>query len=109
MTNKTRVAVVGAGKIGSMILELLSATGDYEISVYDASQEQLDLLINCRSLDKVCLDVTDEVALSEQLAGHFAVLSATPFYMTSKIAKAAVLANVHYLDLTEDVASTEIV
>ena len=40
------------------------------------------------------------------MKNHFAVLSATPFYLTTLIARAARSASVHYLDLTEDVAST---
>jgi saccharopine dehydrogenase-like NADP-dependent oxidoreductase len=40
------------------------------------------------------------------LAGKFAVLSAAPFHLTTMIAEAAARAGVHYLDLTEDVAST---
>ena len=40
------------------------------------------------------------------LAGKFAVLSAAPFHLTTRIAEAAAASGVHYLDLTEDVAST---
>ena len=105
----TRVALVGAGKIGTMISELLLAEADFELTVIDADQDQLDSLKTLPCSSRICLDVTDEKRLAEVLSGHFAVLSATPFYMTANIAKAAVLAGVHYLDLTEDVASTEIV
>src|SRR5690606_7281367 len=38
--------------------------------------------------------------------GKFAVLSAAPFHLTTRIAEAAAKSGVHYLDLTEDVAST---
>jgi saccharopine dehydrogenase-like NADP-dependent oxidoreductase len=106
---RTKVALVGAGKIGIMISELLLSVDDYELTVIDASQEQLDFLSDVANLTKVCLDVTDEKSLVKVLSEHFAVLSATPFFMTSHIAKAAVKAGIHYLDLTEDVASTEIV
>jgi saccharopine dehydrogenase-like NADP-dependent oxidoreductase len=105
----TNVAVVGAGKIGEMILGLLLGTEDYAVSVFDASEAQFERLPNHSRLTKVCIDVTDEAALSLALSGHFAVLSATPFFLTRHVAKAAVDAGVHYLDLTEDVASTEYV
>ena len=105
----TKVAVVGAGKIGEMILGLLLGTEDYEVSVFDASEAQFERLPNHSRLTKLCIDVTDEAALSVALSGHFAVLSATPFFLTRHVAKAAVDAGVHYLDLTEDVASTEYV
>lgn len=107
--SRKKIALVGAGKIGVMISELLLSVDDYELTVIDASQEQLNLLSDMPHLAKVCLDVTDERGLVEVLEKHFAVLSATPFFMTSHIAKAAVKAGIHYLDLTEDVASTEIV
>lgn len=107
--SRKKIALVGAGKIGVMISELLLSVDDYELTVIDASQEQLNLLSDMPHLAKVCLDVTDERGLVEVLEKHFAVLNATPFFMTSHIAKAAVKAGIHYLDLTEDVASTEIV
>ncbi len=52
------------------------------------------------------LDVTDAAALSDLLGGKFAVLSAAPYHLTYKVAEAARAAGAHYLDLTEDVAST---
>ena len=36
--------IVGAGKIGSMIAELLGELGDYAVTVVDRSQHQLDRL-----------------------------------------------------------------
>jgi len=106
---RTKVALVGAGKIGIMISELLLSVDDFELTVIDASQDQLDHLGDIAHLKKVCLDVTDEKSLVKVLSEHYVVLSATPFFMTSHIAKAAVKAGIHYLDLTEDVASTETV
>lgn len=103
------IALIGAGKIGAMITELLVATGDYRVTLIDASAERLDALAGTADVTTQQLDVTDEAALSQALQGHFAVLSATPFYLTSHIANAARRAEIHYLDLTEDVASTEAV
>jgi saccharopine dehydrogenase-like NADP-dependent oxidoreductase len=40
------------------------------------------------------------------MKGRFAVLSAAPYHLTVKVAEAARELGVHYLDLTEDVAST---
>ena len=48
----------------------------------------------------------DPVALRNALRGRFAVLSAAPYHLTVKVAEAARACGVHYLDLTEDVAST---
>jgi saccharopine dehydrogenase-like NADP-dependent oxidoreductase len=47
--------------------------------------------------------------LQKILAGKYAVLSAAPYHATRLIAEAAKAAGAHYLDLTEDVASTRVV
>jgi len=55
------------------------------------------------------LDVTDADALSNAVAGKFAVLSALPYNLTKLVAQAAADNAVHYLDLTEDVECTRLV
>ncbi len=102
----TRIALVGCGKIGATICRLLLDTGDFSVTAIDATQPPLDRLDKSENLATECLDVTDSVALGAALQDHFAVLNAGPFYLTEKIAAAARAAGVHYLDLTEDVAST---
>jgi len=57
-------------------------------------------------VQRLTLDISKPAALRAALAGHYAVLSAAPFHLTTQIAEAAVAQGVHYLDLTEDVAST---
>jgi len=103
------IVVVGAGKIGSMIAELLAGSGDYAVTVVDRSQQQLDRLETARAVTKTAADITHGDALSKILAGKFAVLSAAPYHATRLIAEAAKAAGAHYLDLTEDVASTRAV
>ena len=39
-----RIAIVGAGKIGQMIADLLGHCGDYQVAVIDKSAEQLERL-----------------------------------------------------------------
>ena len=92
-----------------MICDLLIGSGDYSVTLIDASQDHLDKIPDSEQLTKLRMDVTDSAALIAALEGHFAVMSACPFYLTKKIARAAVEAEVHYLDLTEDVRSTELV
>lgn len=101
-----KIMVVGAGKIGSTIAALLGASQDYAVTVVDASQAALAGIKASGGVQVKVLDVTDPVALRAALEGQFAVLSAAPFHLTTSIAEAAVAAGVHYLDLTEDVAST---
>eukprot|EP01133_Synstelium_polycarpum_P030039 gene30039-37047_t len=69
------IVIVGAGKIGGTIANLLANTGDYRVTVVDRAQAQLD-----------ALDVSPLV-----------------------VTRSAASSDVHYLDLTEDVASTRIV
>lgn len=101
-----KIMVVGAGKIGSTIAALLGSSQDYAVTVVDASQAALAGIKAGAGVQLKVLDVTDPVALRAALEGQFAVLSAAPFHLTTSIAEAAVAAGVHYLDLTEDVAST---
>ncbi len=100
------ILLIGAGKIGSTIAALLDSSQDYRVTVADSSQAALSGIKTGARVQVLALDVTDPNALREALEGQFAVLSAAPFHLTTAIAEAAVAAGVHYLDLTEDVAST---
>jgi len=104
-----RIAIVGAGKIGSMIAELLVGSGDYAVTVIDRAQSALDRLETAAAVTKVAADITQGDTLKKILKGKFAVLSAAPYHATRIIAEAAKAAGAHYLDLTEDVASTRTV
>ncbi|MGH7023157.1 MAG: saccharopine dehydrogenase NADP-binding domain-containing protein, partial [Caulobacteraceae bacterium] len=100
------VVVIGAGHIGSTIAAFLSATGDYRVTVADQSAEALAALGVMDRVEHKVLDVTDGAALKALLRGKFAVLSAAPYHLTFHVAEAAKAAGAHYLDLTEDVATT---
>ncbi|MFP3943697.1 MAG: saccharopine dehydrogenase family protein [Alphaproteobacteria bacterium] len=101
-----QVMIVGAGKIGEAVARLLLSSGDYAITLVDSRQEALDRVAGAPDLGKQAVDAGDSRALAEAMAGHFAVISAAPFDLTTSIADAARIAGIHYLDLTEDVAST---
>ena len=103
------IVVVGAGKIGATIAEFLGGSGDYAVTVVDRSPQQLDRLETTVATSKIAVDIADGDALRAILAGKFAVLSAAPYHATRSIAEAAKAAGAHYLDLTEDVASTRAV
>lgn len=108
-TAKTDVAVVGAGKIGETIVALLLESNDYYVTLIDVSTESLGHFADHPCLSKHRLDVSDAAALDDVLKNKFAVLSSTPYFLTMKIADAAQRSGCHYLDLTEDVASTNYV
>ena len=105
------ILVIGGGKIGSVVAALLVDTPEangYRVTVADRSAALLAQLATGDNprLNTLVLDVTDPVKLRDALQGRFAVLSAAPYHLTLLVAQAAVEARVHYLDLTEDVAST---
>ena len=100
------VLLVGGGKIGAMITELLADSGDYRVTVADHSAAALAKVATRNHVETLELDVTNEEALRDALSGKFAVLSAVPFSVTRHVADGAVAAKVHYFDLTEDVETT---
>ncbi|MDD7909078.1 saccharopine dehydrogenase C-terminal domain-containing protein [Pseudovibrio exalbescens] len=103
---KWHVGIVGAGKIGVMIAALLKESGDYTIAIFDQNEDALKAL---KDVERVRIDVSDEDALAAALGNVDAVLSAAPFFLTPVIARAAKRSDTHYLDLTEDVSSTNLV
>ena len=100
------VVVIGAGKIGATVAGLLASTADYQVTLADRSLEVLGSLVREERIRIVAADVEDSSKLVDLLNGQFAVLNAAPFHLTTRIAEAARAARTHYLDLTEDVAST---
>jgi saccharopine dehydrogenase-like NADP-dependent oxidoreductase len=103
-----KVLVLGAGKIGGAIVDMLAATGDYAVTVADRDPAFL-ALIDERRAQKLQLDLSDRAALAQAMDGQAAVLSALPFFLNPLVAQVAGEAGVHYFDLTEDVATTRAV
>lgn len=101
------IVIVGAGRIGATIADMLSQSGDYRVTVVDRSEQALAGLDTESDIRTVQCEVGEPGALEAVLAGKFAVLSAAPYSLTIPIAEAAAAAGVHYLDLTEDVKSTK--
>lgn len=101
-----KIGIIGAGKIGVALADLLAQTDDYSVIILDRDQAALDRVGNAETQ---CLDVSDETALTRALEPLDAVISAAPFFLTPVIAEAAKKARTHYFDLTEDVASTQTV
>ncbi|ABC23607.1 saccharopine dehydrogenase family protein [Rhodospirillum rubrum] len=102
----TRILLLGGGKIGEAIATLLGESGDYQIVVGDRSAQALAGVAALPGVTPLVIDASDEDAVAAAAGGAFAILSACPFFLTVGIARAARRAGAHYLDLTEDVAST---
>jgi len=97
----TRVLLLGAGNIGVAIADLLSTSGDYDVTVGDLDESRLTEMpeqVHTRRMD-----LTDGSALREAMRGMDVVVSASPFYLSVPIAETARDLSVHYFDLTEDV------
>src|SRR5579859_5611206 len=106
-TQLDKITIIGAGKIGSTIGALLSQSRDYEVLVLDRSLDAFQgLNPQIRTLG---MEIEDKSALAKALAGSFSVISAAPYHLTTAVAEAARSAGAHYLDLTEDVASSRAV
>jgi len=108
MTEIRNVVVLGAGKIGSAIVELLAATGDYKITIADRDQALLDRLPPSAA-ERRRVDVTDTADLHRLMQGKHAVISALPYFHNARVAQAARDCTLHYFDLTEDVETTRAV
>lgn len=97
------IVVAGAGKIGVTIADLLAASGDYRVTLAD---RVIGPRPAAAAITPVEIDVANAGQLRALLKDSYAVLSAVPFNLTGDIAKAARDTGTHYLDLTEDVATT---
>jgi saccharopine dehydrogenase-like NADP-dependent oxidoreductase len=107
----TRLILLGAGKIGDAILNLLSHSGDYRLTVADRDPQRLSQ-VQALGLDRVSTvqaELRDAREVADLIDGHEVALSACPYFLTPLIAAAAKKAGAHYFDLTEDVESTHAV
>ena len=100
-----KILLLGAGKIGAAITELLCASGDYTLSVADHDQALLDA-VDRPDVVREAADVQDGGTLRRLMQGNDAVISALPFYLNAAVAEAARDTGLHYFDLTEDVETT---
>jgi saccharopine dehydrogenase-like NADP-dependent oxidoreductase len=97
-----RVAVVGLGNVGRLIADMLLERG-FEVRGVDADERRV------AGERASVLDVSNPAALGDLFADVDAVISCLPYYLNAGVATAAHAAGVHYLDLTEDVATSAIV
>ncbi|GGA25639.1 saccharopine dehydrogenase C-terminal domain-containing protein [Neptunicoccus cionae] len=95
------IAVLGLGKIGTLAAELLHDAG-FTVIAHDVSARTHTLPFEIRATD-----VQDETAIKAAFKEVDAVLSCLPYNLNAKLAKAALAADIHYFDLTEDVPTTK--
>lgn len=98
------VLVLGAGKVGSTVADMLAEHESLPVTLADrvaAPSSRAHALVQ-----HMTLDVSDDDALGAALAAHSVVVNALPFYLAERVATQAARRGVHYLDLTEDVGAT---
>jgi saccharopine dehydrogenase-like NADP-dependent oxidoreductase len=110
-----KVVVLGAGKVGRLVTRWLAESGDYLVTAADRS-EAIAAVATKRAdgspvpgTTATAADLADEAVLAKLLAGQDYVVSCAPFHLTKAIARTALAQGVHYLDPTEDVATTKLV
>jgi len=114
------VLVLGAGKVGKSVAELLLALGKgaYRVTIADRDEENLNAAkTNLERLKALVphpvefaaqrVDVSDGAAVRATLTGHDYVVCMLPFNFVAGIAEAANELGVHYFDVTEDVETTD--
>ena len=110
---KRKILVLGAGKIGGAIVDLLHASGGYEITLADSNAGFLAQAGGTGAGGKKAathqIDVSDPQALRGVTRGQDAVISALPFFLNPGVARICAEAGAHYFDLTEDVETTRAV
>ncbi|MDT9338124.1 hypothetical protein VV11_001085 [Trichodesmium erythraeum 21-75] len=77
--------------------------------VRDIEPEALESLTASLPVNAFSIDITDETTLTKKLEGQDCVVSACSYEVNPIIARAAAKAGVSYFDLTEDVATTNVV
>ena len=106
------ILVLGAGKIGALISGLMAESGSYRVQLADARKGAAAEVASAHGLETITafdLDAGDAKALTKHVQKHkpAAVVSGLPFFCNEVVAKVARAENLHYFDLTEDVAVTE--
>jgi len=108
------ILVLGAGKIGALITGLLADSGDYHVQLADKEANAADEVIQAHghgNLDAFSFDAADAASLTAHIRKHkpVALISGLPYFCNIAVAKVAREEDLHYFDLTEDVAVTEAV
>ena len=96
-----KIAVLGLGKVGTLAAELLHAAG-FDVVAHDRFRPAAPLPFAVQTTDG-----TNTAEVAAALATVDAVLSCLPYHLNTALARAAVAANIHYFDLTEDVPTTQ--
>lgn len=93
------IAVIGLGKVGSLVGTLLH-------DIFTVTGVDVKAPAEPVPFDVINGNVADSGFVHKVLEGKDAVVSCLPYNMNLPVAQAAYEAGIHYFDLTEDVATT---
>ena len=96
------ILILGAGKIGSTIADMLAELHSATVTLADMQPPSAGGDPQIRTVQ---LDIQDDAALAGVLQQHSLVINALPFFCAARVAQSAAQHGVHYFDLTEDVAA----
>jgi saccharopine dehydrogenase-like NADP-dependent oxidoreductase len=115
-----KVLVLGGGKVGKSVAELLLALGRGSYSITLADREQANLDEARANIDRLksriphrvelttrVVDARDRAAVRGLLKGQDYLICMLPFDLVAGIAEDASELGVHYFDVTEDVETTD--
>jgi len=92
------IAVIGLGKVGSLVATLLN-----DIFIVTGVDQQAPADLPFKTVNG---DINDAQWLQKLLATQDAVVSCLPYNLNLPVAEAAFKTGIHYFDLTEDVPTT---
>lgn len=100
-----RVILLGFGKIGLTILDMLRMNPQFTITVGDTRQNALEVAQK-KGASTALVDVTSPDSLRAACAGHDILINALPHQLNIPVANIAAELGLNYFDLSEDVATT---
>lgn len=103
---RKKVAVVGAGKIGELIVALLSP--HHEVFVCDQNLKRAKVVAG-RTAKAIQVNANNSAALARVLKGKDLTINSCPHFMNLPIARAAYNAGTSYIDLSEDVSTGDVI
>jgi saccharopine dehydrogenase-like NADP-dependent oxidoreductase len=93
------IAVLGLGKVGSLVAELL-VSSKFNVTGIDRVK------VTSKKFASIAGDVSDAKFLEKTLGKFDAVVSCLPYNLNKNVLKIAHAKAIHYFDLTEDVPTT---
>jgi lysine 6-dehydrogenase len=109
-----KAVIIGAGRMAEAVLYDVVNSGGYDaITVADADVARAEALCAARGgglARAATLDAADEEAAAELIAGHDVCASAAPYRYNLTLARAAVRAGAHFVDMggNNDVVAAEL-